>query len=73
MAKTIVVRCERCGERLAEGSRELLELNASTAAYGVPGSVPPQLSQGLFPFGASCARRGLKDGGVIRRIRRAAR
>jgi hypothetical protein len=49
-------RCERCGKKhLAEFV--WLELNAVTGRYGEPGSVPPNESQGLFPFGATCARR----------------
>jgi hypothetical protein len=52
--------CERCGKKhLSEFV--WLELNTVTGRYETPGSVPPSESQGLFPFGAACARRTLSS------------
>jgi hypothetical protein len=50
--------CERCRKRhLAEFV--WLELDTVNGTYHEPGSVPPERSQGLFPFGAHCAKKEL--------------
>ncbi len=64
-----VVRCERCGERLAPANAVALELNTYTGLYSEPGTVPEDESQGLFDFGAACARSVLKNGGLNVQIR----
>lgn len=53
--------CERCGEALKEGRIVWLELNSHTGRYAKADSVPPEQSQGHFPFGATCARKQLKE------------
>jgi hypothetical protein len=50
------IYCERCGERLDEKLVVWLELNWSTGTYHTEGMVPPEKSQGGFPFGRNCAR-----------------
>lgn len=48
-------RCERCGKRhLADWV--WLELGMVTGTYHEPGSVAPDRSQGIFPFGRACAK-----------------
>jgi hypothetical protein len=50
--------CERCGKKhLREAV--WLELDAGTGQYHRPGVVPPERSQGGFPFGADCAKQAL--------------
>lgn len=50
--------CERCGKQHL-GAFVWLELNKSTGRYHLPGTVLAVDSQGLFPFGRTCARREL--------------
>jgi hypothetical protein len=53
-------RCTRC-RQLLRGAVTYLELDQRTGHYRVPGSVPPEHSQGAFPFGWVCARQELKS------------
>ena len=51
--------CERCGKRhLSEAV--WLELDSRTGRYHRPGEVPPDRSQGGFPFGRQCAEKALR-------------
>src|SRR5690606_8452208 len=52
--------CTRCSEELKPGKAVWLELNSHTGEYSKPGTVPPEQSQGVFPFGAACARKALR-------------
>lgn len=53
--------CERCKKRhLSEFV--WLELDSVSGKYHQPGDVPADRSQGLFPFGAQCAKRQLAEG-----------
>lgn len=52
------VVCTRCG-RKELGTVVYLELNNRTNHYATPGRVPADESQGLFPFGKTCAHRAL--------------
>lgn len=54
--------CERCGVQLLAGREVWLELNAMTGMYSKPGDEPIEHSQGLFSFGAGCAKLELKRG-----------
>lgn len=56
--------CTRCGEPLDPTKLVWLELNTNTGHYATAGEVPEDKSQGLFTFGAACAKRVLKAGGV---------
>ena len=56
-------RCQRCGESLRSGREVWLEMNTRDATYHEEGVVPPSESQGLFPFGAACAKSTLSNGG----------
>ena len=56
---TVHRTCERCGKRHL-GEFVYLELNQRTGRYYLPGYVPEVHSQGLFPFGRTCARNQLK-------------
>lgn len=47
--------CTRCGEQLT-GRIAWLELNNLTNLFCIPGTVDEQESQGLFPFGYTCAK-----------------
>lgn len=49
--------CERCGREIT-GEPVGLELNGCTGLYSDPEivTVPPEQSQGLFYFGANCAK-----------------
>lgn len=48
--------CERCGEKLkSRESAVWLELDTRTGTY-TAGDVPPEVSQGAFPFGKACAK-----------------
>jgi hypothetical protein len=61
--------CERCGKHHLS-TVVWLELNTVTGLYSQPGTVPAEASQGVFPFGPTCAARVLKDGGKnTKRIR----
>lgn len=51
-----VVRCTCC-DRWLNGRVRMLELDHRTMTYHDLGGVPPDKSQGWFPFGISCARR----------------
>jgi hypothetical protein len=51
--------CARCGKRHL-GAFVWLELNTVTGTYHEPGTVPPEQSQGLFPFGGQCAKQAIK-------------
>lgn len=48
----------RCGKKHL-GTVIKLELNSRTNHYATPGTVPECESQGLFPFGKTCAYRAL--------------
>ncbi len=50
--------CERCGKEHL-GTFIYLELNNRTNHFATPGRVPEGESQGLFPFGKTCAYRAL--------------
>ena len=54
--------CTCCG-RLLRGSVAWLELDQRTDTYHDRGGVPPDASQGWFPFGLTCARRMLANAG----------
>ena len=54
--------CEQCRKPLDDKKVVWLELNRDTLIYDRPGIVPPELSQGEFPFGAACARRVVSFG-----------
>src|SRR5262245_32063316 len=58
-------RCERCAKQLnADGTGTVwLELNSRTNRFEREGTVPPEDSQGFFPFGADCAAVVIKNGG----------
>lgn len=57
--------CTECGKLLKEKSKIVwLELNMSTNEYRrVPPYWPEEESQGIFPFGAACAKTVLKNKG----------
>lgn len=50
--------CARCGKELS--TVVWLELSTLTGRYYEPGQIADSSSQGLFPFGATCAREELK-------------
>lgn len=50
--------CARCGKELS--AVVWLELSVLTGLYYEPGQIADSNSQGLFPFGATCAREELK-------------
>jgi hypothetical protein len=50
-----------------------LELDNRTNLFHAPGTVPVDRSQGLFRFGADCARVVLERGGQCVRIRQGRR
>jgi hypothetical protein len=52
--------CERCGEELHPDREVYLELDQRTRTYAKEGTVPPEHSQGGFPFGAACAQKELQ-------------
>lgn len=56
--------CQRCGKRHL-GEFMWLELDSSTGIYHEPGTVAPERSQGLFPFGAQCARKAISENGKL--------
>lgn len=49
--------CQRCGEELHPDREVWLELDQRTQTYTNEGAVPPEYSQGGFPFGSACAKR----------------
>jgi len=55
-----VHRCTRCNELLRGRNVLWLELDQKDGAYHVLGDVPPERSQGAFPFGLRCAQIQLK-------------
>lgn len=58
------LRCEKCGAPLVGGAAVVwLELDQRTGLYVDPDviDVPPDVSQGCFPFGRACARRELAE------------
>ncbi len=55
------IYCECCGRELNPATTVSLELNRTTNLYAKPGTVPEDESQGVFVFGAACARKMLKD------------
>jgi hypothetical protein len=65
--------CERCGQSLREKPSVALELNAHTGRYSEPGTVPTHESQGVFFFGADCARKIIGNAGQNQQIRKRAR
>jgi hypothetical protein len=48
-----------CCERRLSGKAAWLELDQRTDTFHDHGNVPPELSQGWFPFGMTCAKRKL--------------
>lgn len=60
-------RCHCCDRPLKRKAR-YLELNTHTGTYCDDGSVPPNLSQGWFPFGLTCAKRLLSEGRKVRLV-----
>jgi hypothetical protein len=50
-----------CCMRSLKGRVAWLELDQRTNTYHDRGDVPPEKSQGFFPFGMSCARTKLKE------------
>jgi hypothetical protein len=63
------MRCTQCDQPLDEAAAVWLELNCNLGTYHASGTVPPEQSQGCFPFGAACARAILRRGGECRRRR----
>lgn len=53
--------CTKCNKRIDPLKMIMLEYNGKTLKYHKPGDVPENESQGLFPFGADCAKRILKN------------
>ncbi len=56
--------CTQCGQRLARRFA-YLELDLRIDAYHDLGGVPPEKSQGWFPFGLDCARK-LKESALAK-------
>lgn len=54
--------CARCGELLKADRVVWLELSWRTNQYAQPGILDDTESQGLWPFGASCAKAALDEG-----------
>lgn len=54
--------CTCCGRQL-KGKCAWLELDQRTNTYHDNGDVPPDQSQGWFPFGIACARKKLRAQG----------
>lgn len=53
-----VTFCDRCGEELKPGKIVWLELSTTDGEYYNPKNFPiGHLSQGLYPFGISCAKK----------------
>jgi hypothetical protein len=52
--------CTLCKKPLS-AKAAWLELDQRTNRYHDAGDVPPELSQGWFPFGLTCAKRLLKQ------------
>lgn len=50
-----------CCERPLRGRLTWLEMNSRTGKYSA-GGVPPEQSQGWFPFGPTCARKLVAEG-----------
>ena len=57
--------CTCCGKFIKAGRSTWLEGENSTARYLKEGTVASNDSQGLYPFGAGCARKVRKNGGDI--------
>ncbi len=56
-------RCERCDQALDPSKAIWLELHVENLTWHAAGdALPPEVSQGCFPFGAACARRALVEG-----------
>lgn len=55
-------KCTCCGRRLS-GKIAWLELDQRIDRYHDGGDVPPEWSQGWFPFGMTCAKNAEKIGG----------
>lgn len=55
--------CTECGAKLAPDRTVWLERNAFTGKHYLPEehAVPQEESQGLHPFGATCARKKLRE------------
>ena len=56
--------CEKCGSYLNEDKAVWLELSCKTGRYNKLGgegycALPPEESQGCFPFGPDCAKKVL--------------
>lgn len=49
-----------CCERPLRGKVAYLELEEGTARYTDSGLIPPERSQGWFPFGLTCAAKELR-------------
>lgn len=61
---TAPVYCEHCDRKLNPAKIAWLELNNVTNRYHPEGVVPEDDSQGMFPFGTTCARKVLQNGGT---------
>ncbi len=59
-AKPLRNKCERCGEELHPDRETMLELDQRTNTFTNSEDVPEDVSQGWFPFGATCAKVELK-------------
>lgn len=53
--------CHRCDQDLHPDRIVWLELHNGRGTFHEPGTVPPENSQGEFPFGAACAQNQLKE------------
>lgn len=54
-------QCTCCGRRLDKTKMVQLELDQRTWTYHDFGGVPPEKSQGWFPFGKTCAAKKRKE------------
>jgi len=55
--------CERCGEKLKEGNIEWLELSNTTNIWHWHKVPEHEVSQGMFAFGKTCAKRVIENNG----------
>jgi hypothetical protein len=57
--------CEHCDRKLNPNKITWLELNNHTNTYHAEGDeVPEEESQGMFTFGATCAKKIIANGGT---------
>ena len=61
--------CTRCGELLKADRVVWLELSWATNEYTRPGIIPEAESQGMWAFGASCAKAALDEGLTFKHLR----